>query len=186
MSSSTIVLILYAFNCIVKSLTHTKHTCHSLTPYYIILSQGPQEVTEAQKSFFGKKDEEEGGVTPAQKSFFGKDKAAIKKPKPAAKVPLVAPKTSDAVLKATEVAKDEVKKKGVEETKQKMNSKSTASTPTAIPDPEDPPISDDPEIIQEEKGTKRKLVKGATLIFAAGAVAVARNVVKAWIGRGML
>ena len=79
-----------------------------------------------------------------------------------------------------------MKKKGVEETKQKMNSKSTASTPTAIPDPEDPPISDDPEIIQEEKGTKRKLVKGATLIFAAGAVAVARNVVKAWIGRGML
>ena len=39
---------------------------------------------------------------------------------------------------------------------------------------------------KKEKGATRKLAKGATLIAAAGVVAMARNVVKAWLGRGLL
>jgi len=38
----------------------------------------------------------------------------------------------------------------------------------------------------KKPGGKRRIVKGVTLIVAAGAVAVARNVVKAYLGRGML
>lgn len=118
---------------------------------------------------------------------------SVPAPAPAPAAPVeTAPKTSDTVLKATEKAKDEVKKKGVEETKQKMNSKSTATTTTdtdtSTPPPS--PASEEPEttteVTKKEKGTKRKLAKGATLIVAAGVVAVARNVVKAWLGRGML
>lgn len=157
-----------------------------------------QEVTEAQKEFFGKEDEV---ATEAQKSFFGKIKSPKPAPKPAPApapapaAPVVkaqsakAPKISDTVLKATEKAKNEVKKKGVEETKQKMNSKSTPAT-TDTPPPPPPPnavLETTKEVTpKKEKGATRKLAKGATLIAAAGVVAMARNVVKAWLGRGLL
>jgi type IV secretory pathway VirB10-like protein len=164
------------------------------------------EVTEAQKSFFGKvkdrlttttatpdKEEAPAKQSPPPPPKKETKEAAVPPPAPPA-TPVVtaqvakATKTSDKVLKATEVAKDEVKKKGVQETKEKMSSKSSAVTDSA---PE--PVVDEEEVVKEveevkveEKGTKRKLVKGVTLIVAAGAVAVARNVVTAWLGRGML
>mmetsp|Transcript_6184 Transcript_6184/g.9584 ORF Transcript_6184/g.9584 Transcript_6184/m.9584 type:complete len:310 (+) Transcript_6184:97-1026(+) len=167
------------------------------------------QVTEAQKSFFGKEDEvtpaeapqkTTPGATPAQKSFFGKVKAAAtpapKEPKPSVPVvtaqPAKASNPSDTVLKATEVAKSEVQKKGVQETKQKMSSKSASAATTSTPPPPAASETKTEEVkskvteVKKEKGTTRKLVKGATLIVAAGAVAVARNVVKAWLGRGML
>lgn len=84
------------------------------------------------------------------------------------------------------MAKSEVQKKGVQKTKEKMSSKSSAATP---PSAEEELKEGKPEEVAEvkkDKGTKRKLVKGAGLIVAAGAVALARNVVKAWLGRGML
>lgn len=140
----------------------------------------------------------QGEITEAQKSFYGKDDAATKeappKKSPPAATPVVtaqpakATKTSDKVLKATEVAKDEVKKKGVQETKEKMSSKSSSvasSTPEPVEETTEEEVTEVEEV-KEEKGTKRKLAKGVTLIVAAGVVAVARNVVKAWLGRGML
>lgn len=167
------------------------------------------QVTEAQKSFFGKKDEPTAAAaaaapteaTPAQKSFFGKVKAAATPaPKESSKpsVPVVtaqpakASNPSDTVLKATEVAKSEVQKKGVQETKQKMSSKSASAATTSTPPPPAASETKTEEVkskvteVKKEKGATRKLAKGATLIVAAGAVAVARNVVKAWLGRGML
>jgi len=171
------------------------------------------QVTEAQKSFFGKEDEvtpaeapqkttppPKEEATPAQKSFFGKVKAAAtpapKEPKRMIPVvtaqPAKASNPSDTVLKATEVAKSEVQKKGVQETKQKMSSKSASATTSTPPPPAAAAETTTEEVkskvteVKKEKGTTRKLAKGATLIVAAGAVAVARNVVKAWLGRGML
>jgi len=172
------------------------------------------QVTEAQKSFFGKEDEvtpaeapqkttppPKEEATPAQKSFFGKVKAAAtpapKEPKRMIPVvtaqPAKASNPSDTVLKATEVAKSEVQKKGVQETKQKMSSKSASATTTSTPPPpaaaaetKTEEVKSKVTEVKKEKGTTRKLAKGATLIVAAGAVAVARNIVKAWLGRGML
>jgi len=166
------------------------------------------QVTEAQKSFFGKEDEAEAPqkttpppneATPAQKSFFGKVKAAAtpapKEPKPSVPVvtaqPAKASNPSDTVLKATEVAKSEVQKKGVQETKQKMSSKSASAATTSTPPPPAETKTEESKSkevteVKKEKGNKRKLVKGATLIVAAGAVAVARNVVMAWLGRGIM
>eukprot|EP00984_Skeletonema_dohrnii_P037990 scaffold40710_cov150-Skeletonema_dohrnii-CCMP3373.AAC.1 len=167
------------------------------------------QVTEAQKSFFGKEDEPTAAAeapqkttpeaTPAQKSFFGKVKAAAtpapKEPKPSVPVvtaqPAKASNPSDTVLKATEVAKSEVQKKGVQETKQKMSSKSASAATTSTPPPPAETKTEESKSkevteVKKEKGNKRKLVKGATLIVAAGAVAVARNVVMAWLGRGIM
>lgn len=169
------------------------------------------QVTEAQKSFFGKKDEATAAVapqkttpppneaTPAQKSFFGKVKAAAtpapKEPKPSVPVvtaqPAKASNPSDTVLKATEVAKSEVQKKGVQETKQKMSSKSASAATTSTPSPAAETKTEEVKSkevteVKKEKGNKRKLAKAATLVVAAGAVAVARNVVMAWLGRGIM
>mmetsp|Transcript_19784 Transcript_19784/g.29271 ORF Transcript_19784/g.29271 Transcript_19784/m.29271 type:complete len:308 (-) Transcript_19784:281-1204(-) len=166
------------------------------------------QVTEAQKSFFGKEDEAEAPqkttpppneATPAQKSFFGKVKAAAtpapKEPKPSVPVvtaqPAKASNPSDTVLKATEVAKSEVQKKGVQETKQKMSSKSAAAATTSTPpspaaETKTEEVKSEVTEVKKEKGSKRKLAKAATLVVAAGAVAVARNVVKAWLGQGMM
>mmetsp|Transcript_5739 Transcript_5739/g.8581 ORF Transcript_5739/g.8581 Transcript_5739/m.8581 type:complete len:311 (+) Transcript_5739:114-1046(+) len=169
------------------------------------------QVTEAQKSFFGKKDEATAAVapqkttpppneaTPAQKSFFGKVKAAAtpapKEPKPSVPVvtaqPAKASNPSDTVLKATEVAKSEVQKKGVQETKQKMSSKSASAAATSTPSPAAETKTEEVKSkevteVKKEKGNKRKLAKAATLVVAAGAVAVARNVIMAWLGRGIM
>ena len=86
------------------------------------------------------------------------------------------------------MAKSQVQKVGVQETKEKMSSKTASSAASASAEPEEEPAkkSDAVTETKEEKGTKRNLAKGVTLIVAAGAVAVARNLVKAWLGRGML
>ena len=154
-------------------------------------------VTEAQKSFFGKVKDRLTTATPDKEEAPAKQsppppktetKAAVTAPATPVVTAQVAKatKTSDKVLKATEVAKDEVKKKGVQETKEKMSSKSAVTDSTPEPVVEEEEVKEVEEVKVEEKGTKRKLVKGVTLIVAAGAVAVARNVVTAWLGRGML
>ena len=86
------------------------------------------------------------------------------------------------------MAKSQVQKVGVQETKEKMSSKTASAAASAPAEPEEEPAkkSDAVTETKKEKGTKRKLAKGVTLIVAAGAVAVARNLVKAWLGRGML
>ena len=86
------------------------------------------------------------------------------------------------------MAKSQVQKVGVQETKEKMSSKTASAAASAPAEPEEEPAkkSDAVTETKAEKGTKRKLAKGVTLIVAAGAVAVARNLVKAWLGRGML
>ncbi|KAL7451667.1 hypothetical protein ACHAWC_003493 [Mediolabrus comicus] len=128
--------------------------------------------------------------TAAQKSFFGKVKEAATPKKAAVTAkPAEAKPTSDTVLKATEVAKSQVQKVGVQETKEKMSSKTASAAASAPAEPEEEPAKKSDAVTEtkkEEKGTKRKLAKGVTLIVAAGAVAVARNLVKAWLGRGML
>lgn len=108
---------------------------------------------------------------------------------------MTAKPTSDTVLKAAEVAKVEVQKKGVQETKEKMSSKTTTTTSSSATTTSAAQTKDEPEKSNNaateakkevNKGTKQRLVKGTMLIAAAGAVAVARNVVKAWLGRGLL
>ena len=87
------------------------------------------------------------------------------------------------------MAKSQVQKVGVQETKEKMSSKTASAAAAAPAEPEEEPAKKSDAVTEtkkEEKGTKRKLAKGVTLIVAAGAVAVARNLVKAWLGRGML
>lgn len=109
--------------------------------------------------------------------------------------PVVVPETpakatppSKELLESTEKAKAEVQKKGVQETKAKMTSKEEPA-PAPAPVEEEPAAvaSTSTEVAETKKpGGKRRLAKGVTLILAAGAVAVARNVVKAYLGRGML
>lgn len=139
-------------------------------------------------------------VTPAQEEFFDKKEtkaaAAVvekKEPEPEPSVPVVTAKPGKAsipskeLLASTEKAKAEVQKKGVQETKDKMSSK--ASPPAPPPAEEKKEIAEvaSTEVAETKKpGGKRRIVKGVTLIVAAGAVAVARNVVKAYLGRGML
>ena len=158
-------------------------------------------MTDAQKTFFGKVKDRLTTATPDKEEAPAKQsppppktetKAAVTAPATPVVTAQVAKatKTSDKVLKATEVAKDEVKKKGVQETKEKMSSKSSAvAADSSTPEPvveEEEETKEVEEVKVEGKGTKRKLVKGVALIVAAGAVAVARNVVTAWLGRGML
>mmetsp|Transcript_19866 Transcript_19866/g.43100 ORF Transcript_19866/g.43100 Transcript_19866/m.43100 type:complete len:277 (+) Transcript_19866:317-1147(+) len=93
---------------------------------------------------------------------------------------------SKELLESTEKAKAVVQKKGVQETKEKMSSKSnTPSPPTAVK--KEVKATSSTEVAEsKKKGGKRRFAKGITLVVAAGAVAVARNVVKAYLGRGML
>ena len=115
-----------------------------------------------------------------------------KEPEPS--VPVVTAKPGKAsipskeLLASTEKAKAEVQKKGVQETKDKMSSKaSPPAPPPAEEKKEVAEVASSTEVAETKKpGGKRRIVKGVTLIVAAGAVAVARNVVKAYLGRGML
>jgi len=95
-----------------------------------------------------------------------------------------APPTSEKVLKETEKAIAKVKAKGVEETKEKI-AKGFNESILSTPSPE--PVVEKEEVAKVEKspGTKKKIAQGVTLIVAAVGVAVARNVIKAWLGRGM-
>ncbi|KAL3780101.1 hypothetical protein HJC23_005968 [Cyclotella cryptica] len=101
-----------------------------------------------------------------------------------ATLPPPVPVTSEKVLKETEKAIAEVKAKGVEETKEKMRFNESALSP---PTPSEPVAEPKKEVAKTEKdaGTKKKVAQGVTLIVAAVGVAVARNVIKAWLGRGL-
>ena len=96
---------------------------------------------------------------------------------------------SKELLESTEKAKKEVQKKGIQETKDKMSSKSSAATKAVTT--KTPPVEEKKECTEVAKttkkpGGKRRIAKGVTLIVAAGAVALARNVVKAYLGRTIL
>ena len=106
---------------------------------------------------------------------------------------------SKEILQSTEVAKAEVQKVGVQEVKERMSTKvATASSSTSIkPSTSTPPPATDNQSslssssmeVTERKETKdgtKAIAKGVSLIMAAGLVAVVRNVVKAYLGRGLL
>ncbi|KAL7482744.1 hypothetical protein ACHAW6_008409 [Cyclotella cf. meneghiniana] len=101
-----------------------------------------------------------------------------------AALPPPVPVTSEKVLKETEKAIAEVKAKGVEETKEKMRFNESALSPSISPEPV---AETKKEVAKTEKdaGTKKKIAQGVTLIVAAVGVAVARNAIKAWLGRGL-
>mmetsp|Transcript_9655 Transcript_9655/g.20042 ORF Transcript_9655/g.20042 Transcript_9655/m.20042 type:complete len:291 (-) Transcript_9655:412-1284(-) len=104
--------------------------------------------------------------------------------------------TSQKVLQSTEEAIKEVQKKGVAETKEKMNSKTAASSaftaPTPSSDEESKAVvvsestSDKDDGDNKAVGKKRKIVKGIGFIVAAAGVVAARKLVQAWIGRGLI
>jgi len=97
---------------------------------------------------------------------------------------------SKELLESTEKAKAEVQKKGIQETKDKISSKSSAATKdvatTTPPVQEKKKESTEVAKTTKKSGGKRRIAKGVTLIVAAGAVALARNVVKAYLGRTIL
>lgn len=103
-----------------------------------------------------------------------------------ATTPAPIPTTSEKVLRETEKAIAEVNAKGVQETKAKMSfNESVLTSPSPTPEP----AAKEPkkEVAKKEKdpGTKKQIAQGVTLIVAAVGVALARNVIKAWLGRGM-
>jgi hypothetical protein len=98
---------------------------------------------------------------------------------------------SKEILQSTEIAKVEVQKVGVAETKERMSTKSsgTLSSSSSLP----PPLEEDLSSLTEvgivgvpKRSRGKKTVKGLSLLVAAGVVALARNVVKAYLGKGML
>lgn len=90
------------------------------------------------------------------------------------------------LLEKTEEAKSAVAKKGVADTKQKMESKSKPAAETPAPAPVVEKAASTEVADTKKPGRKRQIAKGLTLVIAAGTVALGRNVVKAWLGRGML
>lgn len=131
-------------------------------------------------------------TTESQRTFFGitASKAAPKAepvPKVAAK-PAKSTTPSKELLASTEKAKAEVAKKGVQATKDKISSK-TSTPPSSSKEEKEAGVAvvASMEVAETKKtGGKRKILKGVTLIVAAGLVAVGRNVVKAYLGRGMV
>jgi len=101
-----------------------------------------------------------------------------------AALPTPVPVTSEKVLKETEKAIAEVKAKGMEETKEKMRFNESALSPSIS---SEPVAETKKEVAKTENdpGTKKKIAQGVTLIVAAVGVAVARNAIKAWLGRGL-
>ena len=99
---------------------------------------------------------------------------------------------SKEILQSTEIAKVEVQKVGVAETKERMSTKSSgtlSSSSSSLPPPLEEDLSSLTEvgIVGEPKRSRgKKTVKGLSLLVAAGVVALARNVVKAYLGKGML
>ena len=129
--------------------------------------------------------------------------AAKAKAPPAVKPPPVVPEPARAtapsagILESTEKAKEVVQKAGVKETKERMSSRgasSPSSSSVGSSTPAKPPAAAAEQkkaevaAITEKKDGSRggKVAKGITLIAAAGLVALVRNVVKAYLGRGLL
>lgn len=108
---------------------------------------------------------------------------------------------SKEIMRSTEVAKAEVQKVGVQEVKERMSTKVTiasssssstsvkpsASLPPPATDNQSSLSSSSMEVTErnEAKEGKKAIAKGVSLIVAAGVVAVVRNVVKAYLGRGL-
>jgi hypothetical protein len=102
---------------------------------------------------------------------------------------------SKEILQSTEVAKAEVQKVGVQEVKERMSTKVSAASSTVTASASTPPqaesnssSSSSKEVaeIKETKNGKSAVAKGVGLIVVAGAVAVVRNFIKAYLGRGLL
>ncbi|KAL7555270.1 hypothetical protein ACHAWF_019012 [Thalassiosira exigua] len=155
------------------------------------------DVPPARRSMWRKKAEEAtvkepvavaDDVPPAPVVEPAKPKPAA--PKPAAPPPAKASAPSKELLESAEKAKAEVQKVGVRETKEKMEAKASAPEPAAVANrgaPKEEPPSTEVMVAEEQKpGRKRRLAKGLSLVLAAGAVAAARNVIKAYLGRGMV
>ena len=128
-----------------------------------------------------------------------KAKAPVVKPPPVVPEPARATAPSAGILESTEKAKEVVQKAGVKETKERMSSRgasssSSSSSSVGSSTPAKPPAAAAEQkkaevaAITEKKDGSRggKVAKGITLIAAAGLVALVRNVVKAYLGRGLL
>lgn len=101
---------------------------------------------------------------------------------------------SKEILQSTEIAKVEVQKVGVAETKERMSTKSSAGTTSSS----QPPLEEEKQQMDNSSSPStdvagapnrsrgKKTVKGLSLLVAAGVVALARNVIKAYLGKGML
>ncbi|KAL7468080.1 hypothetical protein ACHAXS_008313 [Conticribra weissflogii] len=104
--------------------------------------------------------------------------------------------TSQKVLQSTKEAIKEVQKKGVAETKEKMNSKTAAASAFTAPTPSSDEeskavvvsgsVGDKDDGDNKAVGKKRKIVKGIGFIVAAAGVVAIRKLVQAWIGKGLI
>lgn len=108
------------------------------------------------------------------------------KPPPIVPEPAKASAPSEGILKSAEKAKEVVQKKGVQETKERMNSRGSSSSSPAEPKDTETTTSTEVVVTSKTKDGRGRIAKGVTLIVAAGIVALVRNVVKAYLGRGML
>jgi outer membrane biosynthesis protein TonB len=122
-------------------------------------------------------------------------KAPAVKPPPVVPEPAKATAPSEGILKSTEKAKEVVQKVGVKETKERMSSKEASSSSSSVGSstPAKPPAAAAEQkkaevvaVTEKKDGRGGRVAKGLTLIAAAGLVALVRNVVKAYLGRGML
>lgn len=149
-------------------------------------AEGAPVLTENQKQFFSSSATATAAppkkAAPAKKAAAAKVTPAKAPAKPAVKAP------SKELLESTEKAKAQVQKVGVKETKERLGkSKVDSTSPSSTPQPVVAAASTSTEVADPKKpGGKRRFAKGVTLILAAGAVAVGRNVVKAYLGRGLL
>lgn len=152
-----------------------------------VLGESATSVMEKAEEKVEKKEEavKEEPVAVAEEVVAEPKKTAAAPP-PVAKppAPVKSNKPSKELLESAEKAKAAVQKKGVQETKDKMSSKATPPAPVTEKKAEAASSTDVAET--KKPGGKRRFAKGLTLIAAAGALALARNVVKAYLGRGML
>jgi hypothetical protein len=100
---------------------------------------------------------------------------------------------SKEILQSTEIAKVEVQKVGVAETKERMSTKSSLSSSPLEEEETKQQLDNSPSSSSTDKvgvvgipkrSRVKRSVKGLSLLLAAGVVALARNVVKAYLVRG--
>ena len=117
------------------------------------------------------------------------------RPPPIVPEPAKAVVPSEGILKSAERAKEVVQRVGMQETKDRMNAKggaspSPSSSPSAVTSTSaSPPPPEKIEVavaVAKRDDGGRRIAKGLKLIVAAGVVALVRNVVKAYLGKGML
>ncbi|KAL3827296.1 hypothetical protein ACHAXA_005042 [Cyclostephanos tholiformis] len=127
--------------------------------------------------------------------------APVRSPPPVVPEPARASAPSEGILKSTEKAKEAVQRVGVQETKVRMSSKGgggggvvvVGASSSVGPSMSAPPPGEEvekievaPVAVDDKKDGRGRIVQGITLVVAAGVVALVRNVVKAYLGRGML